>query len=434
MHPSTAYVLFLFYFIACQYQKMFLRLMIMCSMLLESLVFAVTCPSSTCDITINSTAKSVAERVIEYRSNTSFTICIDQGTYNATNGTRLNFYSFSHVVLQKHPSASGTATIKCPYYTSDDDYNGLGFTKSENISICDLSFVECGPKSVGLFFQRSQNVQIIHSNFYHNKNSGVGMHNGKNFTIVNCNFSESIGLQQDDPLYLVENLLYWFGGASLAISLQNITNSTTTVRNCIFQNNIALKRINNTVNDTRTYHYVPFGNGAAVFIRLKNVTHYSLQFVSCHFYNNTALHQGGAIAMFVLDSRDNFIEVNYCNFTDNKAVGYFLLNQEHDISGGSETLDKLIREVNLNFSVENFERFVANVRNIPTKSITEAGGVAGSLLMALYGNSEFNRFCIRNSIFKRNLAFGASGFGFFVRGNLYSVSNGLNTNQVWVDR
>ena len=406
----------------------------MCSMILESLVFAVTCPSSTCDITIDSAVKSVAEQVIESQRNTSFTVCIDQGTYNATNGTRLNFYNFSHVVLQKHPSAHGTATIKCPHYTSDGDYNGLGFTNTENISICDLSFAECGPKSVGLFFQRSQNVQIVHSNFHHNKNSGIGMHNGKNFTIVNCTFSWSVGLQQDDPSYLLEELLFRFGGAGLAISLERIVDSAITVRNCIFQNNIAHKRINNAADDSRTYQYLPFGNGAAVHIHIKNVARYSLQFVGCHFYNNTALHQGGAIAIFVLDSQETFIEINHCNFIDNKAIGYFLLDQEYDTSGGSENLDKFINEANVNFSVDRFEGFIANARNVSTKLITEAGGVGGSLLMALYGNSEFNRLCIRNSFFERNLAFGAAGFGYFVRENLYNVNNGVNTNQLWVDR
>ena len=403
--------------------------------LVESLVFAVTCPSSTCDVTIDSTtAKSVAEQVIEFRRNRSFTICIDQGTYNATNGIRLNFYSFSNVVLQKNPSANGTATIKCPQYTSDGDYNGIGFANSENITVCGLSFAGCGPRTSSLYFQRSQNVQIVHSTFHHNKNSGVGIYIGKNFTIVNCTFSGSVGLQQDDPSLLLEQLLYRFGGAGLGISLRNIADSAIIVQNCTFQNNVAYKRINNTVNDSRTYQYLPFGSGAAVYIRMKNVARYSLKFVDCQFFNNTALHQGGAIAIFVLDSRDNFIEINRCKFIDNKAVGYVFLNQEYDALGGYETLDEFIREVNVNFSVDNFESFVANARNVSTKLITEAGGVAGSLQMALFGNSEFNRLCIRNSIFKRNLAFGAAGFGFILQGSLYNVNNGLNTNRVWVDR
>ena len=406
----------------------------MCSMLLvETLVFAVTCPSSTCDVTINSIAKSVAEQVIESRRNASFTICIDQGTYNATNRTSLNFHSFSNVVLQKHPSANGTAIIKCPQY-SDDDFIGLGFVNAKNITICGLSFAGCGPKTVSLFFQSSQNVQICHSTFHRNKNSGVGIHNGKNFVLVNCTFSGNVGLQQDNASYLVEFLSYRFGGAGLGISLQNISDSAITVQNCTFQNNVAYKRINNTVNDSRTYQYLPFGSGAAVYIRMKNVARYSLKFVDCQFYNNTALHQGGAIAIFVLDSRDNFIEINHCKFIDNKAIGYFLLNQEYDALSGYEALDRFIMKTNINFSVDNLEGFVANARYVSTNVITETGGIAGSLLMALYGNSEFNKLYIRNSIFKRNLAFGAAGIGFFVRGNLYSLNSGLNTNQVWVDR
>ena len=412
---------------------MFLYLMIMLSAV-SLISTAVTCPSSKCDVTINSTDKSVAEWVNESGRTTSFTICISSGTYNATGGTRFNFYYFSNVVLQKHPLAKGTATIQCPNYTTNGDYNGIGFTNSENITVCDLSFTGCGPKTSSLYFQRSRNVHVVHSAFHHNKNSAVGIYIGRNFTIVNCTFSGSIGLQRDDLSLSIEHLLYRFGGAGLGISLQSITDSSITVVNCTFQDNIAYKRINTTVNDNRTYQYLPFGSGAAVYVRMQNVTRYSIKFLYCKFYNNTALHRGGAIAMFILDSRDNFIEVNHCKFIDNRAIGYFLLNQEYDTLGSYETLDKFIAETNKNFSVNNFRGLFEKTKTISIHFIVEAGGVAGSLLMAIYGNSEFNKLCIKNSIFKRNFAFGAAGFGFFIRSSLNNVSNGVNSNQVWVDR
>ena len=406
-------------------------------LLVESIAAGVICPTSSCDVTIDSKAinsiVSLEERVIELvesQWSSSLTICIYPGVYNATSGRSLNFYNFSNIVMQKDPYSDGEVTIRCPYYTSYDEfeYNGLGFFNAENITICGLSFTECGSITSGLYFENSKNVQIIHSTFSRNTNTGVGINLGKNFTIINCTFAVNVGMQLDDTSYLIQDLSYKFGGTGLGISLENITDFNMVVDNCTFENNVAHKTINNSMDDERTYQYVPFGSGAAIYVRMKNAAHCSIKIIDSYFYNNTASHQGGAIAMFLTDSSNNMVEVSNCLFFDNKAIGYFLVNQEYD------DLDVFIAEVNVNFSVNNFDNFVKNARNISSKKISQTGGVAGSLLMAFYGNSEFNRLCIKDSSFKRNLAFGAAGIGFFIRGNLFNVSNGLNSNWMWVDR
>ena len=399
-------------------------------LLMESLVVGVICPTSTCDVTITSTAKSLAEQVIEVvepQMNNSLSICIYPDEYNATNNTTLNFYDFSNIVIQKDPSSNGEVTIRCPDRAAST-YNGLGFFNAENIIICGLSFTGCGPLTSGVYFERSQNVKIMHSVFHHNINTGVGINFGKNFTILNCTFTKNVGIQPDDPSYLIQDLSYKFGGAGLGISLENTSGSNIVVENCTFENNIAHKTMNGSGNDTRSYHYVPFGSGAAIYIRMKNTMHCSITVTESNFYNNTASHQGGAIAIFLTDSKYNLIEIKNCTLSDNKAIGYFLVNQDYD------DLDKLMADVNINFNVDNFGDIVKNAKNVSSKEVSQTGGVAGSLLMTFYDNCEFNRLCIKDSIFRRNLAFGAAGFGFFGRSSLSNVNNGLNSNQASVDQ
>ena len=388
---------------------------------------AAACPGS-CDATINSTDTPISVQVIkllEPRENNSFTICILPGVYNASNGTQLNFYNFSNIVFQKHPSYADDVTIRCPFYSSHGDFNALGFFNSDNISICGIVFAECGPRTSALYFQTSRNVKIINSNFHHNKNSGLGIESVQNLTINSCTFSENVGLQLDNSSFLIQNPLYKYGGAGIGISLENISNSSVLIENCIFENNVAHKSLQSN-NDTRSYYYIPFGNGAGIYLRMRGVTNISINISNCQFYNNTALHQGGAIAVYILDSSYNLVKITNCTFIDNKAVGYLLSNQTTD------ELDAYIAEVNANYNVETFDDFVKSMRSIPSQLISQTGGVGGSLLVALYGVSGFNRLCIKDSTFKRNLGIASGGFGYAVRESFSNVNSGLNSNEVLV--
>ena len=414
-------------------------LVIICSVLLvEALTTTATCPG-TCNATINSTDVPISEQVIkllEPHGNNSFVICISPGLYNSSSETQLDFYYFSNISIQKHPSYTDNVTIRCPHYASHGGFNGLGFFYANNIQICGLVFTKCGPKTSGLYFQVSQNVNIVNSNFHHNQNNGLGIESVKNFTIFNCTFSSNVGLQKDNLSFLIQNVLYKFGGAGVGISLQNISNSSVTIQNCTFKNNIAYKRLYER-NDTRSYHYIPFGNGGGIFLRMRNVTNVSVKISNCQFYNNTALHQGGAIVVYILDSSHNPVEITNCTFISNRAIGYLLSNQTRAIgyllsNQTTDDLDTYIADVNANYSVKRFNDFVKNVRSVPSQLISQTGGVGGSLLMALYGISEFNRLHIKGSTFEKNLGIGASGFGYAVRESFSSVSNGLNSNEVLV--
>ena len=406
------------------------------TLLSKLLVAAMACPSDTCAI-INSTEASLAMQVINLlrnrpqSSNHSFTFYISPGTYNATNGTRTNFYFFSNITFQKDPTTSDEVTIQCPYFTSDDDFNSLGFVGCSNISIIGLTFTGCGTKSFGSFFQNASNLYIADSVFYHNLNNGIGIRSGFNVTVINCTFERSVGLQNDSREFLIQQSRDTYGGASLGISLQDISTTNITVENCTFRDNVALKCNESDEVDTRPYNYIPFGNGGAIYINLNNVTDVAIKIKNCYFYNNTALHQGGGIVTFMTASSNNLVEVVDCEFIGNKAIGYPVFDQicKQNISN----IDNFIEKTNVRFNVQNFGVSIRDaLSNISSETVQQAGGFGGAMTVNFFRECENNRILVNRSIFKENLAIASAGIGIFMREGLSSISSGVNSNRAWI--
>ena len=413
---------------------------ILCILILAELLIATTaCPSDTCAI-INSNETSLATQVIDLlktrrQNNDSFTFYIWPGTYNATNGTKSNFYYFSNITLKKDPKFSDDddeVIIQCPYLTDVGDDNGLGIINSADISIVGLTFTKCGQKTFGSYFENVNNLHIIDSVFHHNLNNGLGIQSGTNVSIINCTFENNVGLQNDSTKFLVIQGGSRFGGASLGISVQDTTNTSITVENCTFKSNVALKSISydDDENDSRPYNYIPFGNGGGIHIILNNATDVIIRIENCHFYNNTALHQGGGIVTYLTSSRGNVVEVIDCDFIGNKAIGYPLLNYtKTPISD----YDKFIEEINTNFSIPNFNTSLRDaLLQVTSYTVLETGGFGAALTVNILRDCEYNQIFIKRSTFKKNLAIGAAGIGIFMRASLSSTSNGVNTNRVWI--
>ena len=402
-----------------------------CIILLSELLVATTaCQSGTCAI-INSTETSLAMQVINClntrENNDSFTFYIWPGTYNSTNGTQSNFYNFSNITLQKDPQFSdGEVIIQCPYITDVGDFNSLGFINCNGISVIGLTFTRCGTKSFGSFFRNVSNLHIINSSFHHNQNNGLGIRSGKNVSIINCIFENSVGFQNDLTEFLIQQRSDTYGGASLGISLQDTINTSITVENCTFKNNVALKNISNGTNDSRPYHYVPFGNGGGIYINLNNVTDVTVRIRNCHFYNNTALHQGGGIVTFVTASYDNVVEVVDCEFIGNKAIGYPLFNQ----SGiPISDIDNFISKINSKFNVRRFNVSIRDaLSGIPSETVQQTGGFGGAIIVNFFSECERNKILVNGSIFKENLAIGSAGIGIFI----WEVLSGVNSNRAWI--
>ena len=404
-------------------------------LLLELLVATSACPSDTCAI-INSTEIPLATQVIDLlktrrQNNDSFTFYIWPGTYDATNGTQSNFYSFTNIILQKDPNFSDLEVIiQCPYFTDVGDHNGLGFNNSTDILIIGLTFTKCGQKTFGSYFGNVNNLYVANSFFRHNRNNGLGIRSGTNVSIINCTFENSVGLQNDSTGFLIQQSSDTYGGSGLGISLQDIANTSITVENCTFKNNIALKSISDGENDSRPYNYIPFGNGGGIYINLNNVSGVTIRITNCSFYNNTALHQGGGIVTFVTASSDNVVEIVHSKFIGNKAIGHPLFDQ---IGKPIPHNDSFIAKINKNFNVRTFNVSIRDaLSNVSSETVQQRGGFGGAIILNFFRECERNKIFVNRSTFKENLAIGSAGIGIFMWEGLSLVSSGINSNRAWI--
>ena len=409
-------------------------------LLVELLAVTMACPSETCAV-ISSNKTSIAAQVIEElknkSSNDSFIFYIQPGTYNATDGTETHFYNFANITLQKHPEPeeplppdNSEVIIQCPCF-SGDFYNGLGFINSNNISIIEITFAKCGQKPYGCYFSNISNVLIINSTFRLNRNNGVGISSGRGISIINCTFENNVGLQNDSKSYLVQNMSNVFGGPSLGISIQNTNNTAVVVKDCTFRGNIALKTILQSEDDGRIYNNIPFGNGGGICIRLNNVMGVTVTIKNCVFDGNIALHQGGAIAAFMIASRNNRVEIIDCHFIGNKAIGYPLYSK---IDNKITDYDNFTAEIKKTFTKNNFIQSIKEALSyISNERIQETGGYGGAVIINILRECEYNRILI-NSTFKKNLAIGAAAIGIFMWEALPNTGpntdNGINSNRV----
>ena len=407
-------------------------------LLVEVLAVTMACPNDTCAV-INCTKTPLATQVIKalqdkQKNNDSFTFYIHPGTYDATNGDETHFYNFSNITLQKHPKSDSNSEviIQCPIFT-DVDNNGIGFIDSHDISIIEITFAKCGQKTYGCYFSNINNVHIINSTFRLNWNNGVGISSGRGISVINCTFEKNIGLQNDDKSYLVQNMSNVFGGPSLGISIQNANNTSVVVEHCTFSGNVALKNISQSENDSRIYNNIPFGNGGGICIRLNNVMGVTVTIRNCIFNGNIALHQGGAIAAFMIASRDNRVEIIQCHFIGNKAIGYPLYEQ---INSNITDYDTFTDDIKKNFTKKNFIASIQEaLSRISTEEIQETGGYGGAVIINILRECEYNRILI-DSIFEQNLAMGAAGVGIFMWEALpntgLNTDNSINSNIVWI--
>ena len=201
-------------------------------------------------------------------------------------------------------------------------FNGVGFNHSLKIKISGLSFSRCGTISSGLYFNNTANIHISDCSFHHNVDSGLEIVNGNSITVVNCRFYFNVGMQPDDPSYLLPSPLRVSRGAGLSLIFDQAHTKFVTLIGCNFTNNIAYKNSEYTpLNDFRPYSNIPFGNGGAICLYLYKTSNVHVHVSNGKFYNNTTIHQGGGIVMLLFDSARNSLKISQCEFIGNKALG-----------------------------------------------------------------------------------------------------------------
>ena len=381
--------------------------------------------------------KSFAEQVIEVaidKFNSSFTILVFPGDYNATkaNTSVMNFIGFKHVVIKKHRN-NGTVNIMCREIT-DTVFNGIGFEHSMNLTVSGLSFGRCGTITAGLFFFRTNNVDISECSFHHNTDNGIQILYGSHYTIVNCYFYLNVGLQPDNPSDLITDKLanITTRGVGLGLFVEDQRNVEITIANCTFSSNIAYKTADyDPSSDSRPYGFIPFGNGGAIYLRMNNVKNSHVSVSSCQFYNNTAIHQGGAIVMLFVDSINNTLDISGCEFIGNKALGGPLRSRSDTVSGTN--VDDFANTINTEFSVTEF--ISESLSGSTITDLTLSGGFGGAIAVGVYDASAHNKLFVKDSHFQSNIAVYACGaIGFVVRDSLSDVQDGVDSNQATIDK
>jgi len=408
-------------------------------MIYAAVVFAITlqvvwplnCTNRVCFIVPDN--HSFAEQVIDvgqHHNNSDFIILMHSGNYTATNGTFINFHNLRHVTIQRHPNERDPVNIMCPG-VSPSIPNGVGFENSADIFISGLNFMYCGPIASGLFFYKTRNVVIVNSSFHHNTDNGIQIIRGNNITIRDCDFFSNVGTQPDDLTKLITNDIGEFQGVGLGLFFEDQRDLTVTIERCRFKDNIAYKNVDyDPNNETRPFGFISFGNGGGVYIQLNRVHNAYVKISNCNFTNNTAIFQGGAVVMLPVNSNNTTLDVSQCRFIENRALGISLSSQNDTVNVSN--VDNFVNKINSKFAVNLID--TQSLANLTFNALRSTGGFGGAISVSLFGTVEFNKLCIRDSYFSRNTGLAAGAAGFVVRDPLSKVINGVDSNEVFIEK
>ena len=395
-------------------------------------VYPLNCTNGVCFIAPEN--RSFAEQVIEvgqHYNKSDFTILMHPGNYTTTNGTFINFHNFQHVVIQKYPNESDPVNIMCPG-VSHSIPNGAGFENSADILISNLNFMYCGPITSGLFFNKTNDIVIVNSSFHHNTDNGIQIILGNNITIRDCDFFSNVGTQPDNFSDLItdDHNLAEFRGAGLGIFFEDQEDIKVTIEGCRFKDNIAYKSADyNPDNETRPFGFIPFGNGGGIYMQLNRVHNAYVKVSNCNFTNNKAIFQGGALVMLPVNSNNTTLDVSQCRFIENRALGFSLSSQNDTVD--ILNVENFVNKINTEFS---FNLDTQSLRNLTFGRLRSTGGFGGAISVNLFGTVEFNKLCIKDSYFSRNTAYAAGAIGLVVRDSLSKVKNGVDSNEVFIEK
>ena len=370
--------------------------------------------------------RSFAEQIIEVannNSNSSFTIIVYGGNYNATNGSTMNFNNFRNVTIKNYNAAP--VNIICPNFTTGTLYNGVAFQHSTEVVISGLNFMRCGIVTAGLYFLNGTDVLIKDSTFHHNTGCGLRIVLGNNISVVDCYFYYNVGMQPDSFSQLIINDPSKVRGVGIGLFFENQNVANVNIMDCNFTNNIAYKAPRyNARFERRPYSFIPFGSGAGIYIKLNNVNNSYIAVSNCGFYDNIVIHQGGAIVMLPVNSNNNTLDVYGSIFIGNKALGYQLRFYQDSVNGSN--VDDFVKKINQVFSV---------MSDSPSnRRLNVVGSSGGAIAISLYGRVEHNTLRVRNSKFSDNIAFVGGGITFIIRDSLSNIENGVNSNHVITEK
>ena len=319
--------------------------------------------------------------------NHSITILLQPGQHKLHNGSETQLRNMSHLAIMGNASQGEPVVITCQPLT------GLAFLWSTNITISNLSLINCGkiqsehdndcnPIQVAILFTGCSSIEL--SNLHVNGSSGTG--------VAVYNVIDKVSIDSCQFMY--------GGGGGLVIEASEATSqSFCTITNSTFTHNTASSAaagqwINPCGSTTR-------GGGISVVLR-GEATNNTVQLVnSVRLNNNKAQFGGGLFLGFYDNASGNTFTVDNAEVTENEV----LIENASSASGGG---------IFIGFAATGTNGLFGNVVTINSSSIiSNEADIGGGISVNLVHNAhecstDSNKLVIENSTFDNNTAFQGS--------------------------
>ena len=319
--------------------------------------------------------------------NHSITILLQPGQHQLHNGSENQLSNMSQLAIVGNARQGEPVVIEC------QPLAGLAFLRSTNITISNLSLINCGkiqsehdndcnPIQVAILFTGCSSIEL--SNLYVNESSGTGV------AVYNAMDKVSI-----------DSCQFMYGGGGLVIEASEATSqSFCTITNSTFTHNTASNAatgqwINPCGSTTRG------GGGISVVLR-GEATNNTVQLVnSVRLNNNKAQFGGGLFLGFYDNASGNTVTVDNAEVAENEV----LIEKASSASGGG---------IFIGFSATGTNGLFGNVVTInSSRIISNEADIGGGISVNLVHNAhecstDSNKLVIENSTFDSNTAFQGS--------------------------
>ena len=318
--------------------------------------------------------------------NHSITILLQPGQHQLHNGSETQLKDMSQLAIVGNSSQGEPVVITCQPLT------GLAFLWSTNITISNLTLINCGkiqckhdnycnPIRVAILFTGCSSIEL--SNLHVNESSGTGV------AVYNAMDKVSI-----------DSCQFMYGGGGLVIEASEATSqSFCTITNSTFTHNTASSAaagqwINPCGSTTR-------GRGISVVLR-GEATNNTVQLVNNVRLNNNKAQIGGGLYLGFHDNASgNTVNVDNAEVTENEV----LIERASPASGGGIFIGFAATGTNGLFDnavIINSSRIISNKDDI-------GGGISIHLVHNALGClTDSNKLIIENSTFDNNTAFQGS--------------------------
>ena len=288
----------------------------------------------------------------------------------------------------------GNASQGEPVVITCQPLAGLAFLWSTNITISNLSLINCGkiqseqdndcnPIQVAILFTGCSSIELSNLNVNESSGTGVAVYNAMDkVSIVSCQF------------------MYGGGGGLVIEASEATSQSFCTITNSTFTLNTASSAaagqwINPCGSTTR-------GGGISVVLR-GEATNNTVQLVNnVRLNNNKAQFGGGLFLGFYDNASGNTVTVDNAEVTENEPV---LIEKASSASGGG---------IFIGFAATGTNGLFGNVVTINSSSIISneadiGGGISVNLVYNAHEcSTDINKLVIENSTFDSNTAFQGS--------------------------